>query len=91
MDSFDLLSLHTDELRYEKFKNAADIFFNQKLNEWVVFKLELVVELLQDERLVVPEIVEAIKRLEIRFKKQFPNLLFAGALHSLVDHRTRPS
>jgi hypothetical protein len=78
MDSFDLLSLHTDDLRYEKFKDAPDLFFNQRLKQWIVLKPELVVDFLQDERLVVPNIVEAIERLEIRFKRRFPNLLFAA-------------
>jgi hypothetical protein len=78
MNSFDLLSLHTDDLRYDKFKDAPDIFFNQKLKQWIVLDPALVVELLQDERLVVPNTIEAIERLEIRFKRQFPNLLFAA-------------
>ncbi len=91
LNSYDLLSLHTDELRYEKFSKAPNIFFNQSLQEWIVLKPELVVELLRDERLVVPGIVDAIQKLETRYKRQFPNLLLAARNVPLLlegdDHR----
>jgi hypothetical protein len=73
----DLLSLHFRESRLEEFKRAQDIFFSPDLKQWIVFKPELVVELLRDERLIVPNMVEAVQMLENRYKRKFPNLTFA--------------
>ena len=78
MHSYDLLSLHTDDQRQQKFKDAPDIFFNQKLNQWIVFKPELVIELLRDNRLLVPQIITSIEGLEARYRRKFPNLLFVA-------------
>jgi hypothetical protein len=73
----DLLSLHFLDSRLEEFKEAPDIFFSPDLKQWIVFKPELVVELLRDERLIVPNVVDAIQRVEQRYDRNFPNLVFA--------------
>lgn len=74
----DLLSLHHSESRYEEFPSAPKLFFSQELQCWVCFDPELVVAFLRDERLVVTDIVEPIRKREIRFKRQFPNVLYAA-------------
>jgi hypothetical protein len=73
----DLLSLHFLDSRLEEFKGAPEIFFSPDLKQWIVFKPELVIELLRDERLIVPNVVDAIQRVEKRYNRNFPNLLFA--------------
>jgi len=73
-----LLSLHYRESRRAEFKTGEDIFFNQELKCWIVYKSELVIDLLRDDkRLVVPDTVANIRVLETRYKRQFPNLIFA--------------
>jgi hypothetical protein len=78
MTSMDLLSLHYRDSRRAEFKAGEDILYNQELKSWFVFKPELVIDLLRDdERLVVPDTVANIKMLEARYKRQFPNLIYA--------------
>lgn len=87
MNSIDLLSLHYRESRRSEFKASEDLFFNQELKSWFVFRPELVIELLRDdERLIVPDAVANIRMLENRYKRQFPNLIFAvGAIPLLLN------
>jgi hypothetical protein len=95
--SLDLLSLHYRESRRAEFKAGEEIFFNQELRSWFVFKPELVIDLLRDdERLLAPESVANIKMLETRYKRQFPNLIYAMGcipllLNGQVHHETRRS
>ncbi len=78
MNSMDLLSLHYRASRRAEFKTIDDIFFNLELKSWFVFKPELVIDLLRDDdRLIVPDTVANIKMLEARYKRQFPNLIYA--------------
>lgn len=74
----DLLSLHLSEARYAEFPAAGQLFYSQELKSWISFNPETVVELLRDERLVVPEIIGPIQRMEARYKRSFPNLIFAA-------------
>jgi hypothetical protein len=95
--SVDLLSLHFRESRRAEFKAGEEIFFNQELKSWFVFKPELVIDLLRDdERLLAPESVANIKMLEARYKRQFPNLIYAMnciplLLNGQVHHEVRRS
>jgi hypothetical protein len=78
MTSVELLSLHYRDSRHAAFEAGEDILYNQELKSWFVFKPELVIDLLRDdERLIVPDTVANIKMLETRYKRQFPNLIFA--------------
>lgn len=74
----DLLSLHLSESRHAEFPAARQLFYNQELKSWISFNPETVVDLLRDERLIVPEIIGPIQRLEARYKRPFPNLIFAA-------------
>lgn len=81
----DILSLHYDDSRRVEFQAHPEIFFNQELKSWIVFDPELVVELLRDdERLPVPNLTEALLMLQSRYKRQFPNLLFAAGCIPLL-------
>ncbi|HTN97194.1 MAG TPA: hypothetical protein VL101_09455, partial [Nordella sp.] len=63
----DLLSLHYRPSRHDDFKVVEDIFFNEELKSWLVFKPELVIDLLRDdERLAMPDTVANIRMLESR-------------------------
>lgn len=81
----DLLSLHYRPSRHDDFKVVDEIFFNEELKSWFVFKPELVIDLLRDdERLVMPDTVANIRMLESRYRRQFPNLGFAASCIPLL-------
>lgn len=87
MTSVELLSLHYRDSRRAEFEAGEDILYNQELKSWFVFKPELVIDLLRDdERLIVPDTVANIRMLQARYKRQFPNLIFAvNAIPLLVN------
>ena len=74
----ELLSLHYSEERHGEFKDSRKLFFSPELRSWISFDPEFVLEILRDERLVVPNTLQAVERLEQHFKKPFPNLIFAA-------------
>jgi hypothetical protein len=73
-----LLSLHYSESRHTEFPAAKHLFYDQGVRSWISFDPETVVDLLRDERLIAPDTIGAIERLEARYKKQFPNLILAA-------------
>lgn len=74
----DLLSLPTDASRFDRFKTSPEIFFSDELQQWIVFEPRLVVELLREERLVVPSVLISLDKLENRYKRTYANLRFAA-------------
>jgi hypothetical protein len=78
MRSMDILSLHNHPSRFDRFKASPGIFFSDELRQWIVFEPKLVVELLRDERLVVPNVLKALDKLENRYKRTYSNLRFAA-------------
>jgi cytochrome P450 len=91
----ELLSLHISEERHARFQDR-NLFYSPQLRCWISFDPEVVLDLLRDKRLVVPDALEAIKRLEAHFNRPFPNLTFAarcipllveGSIHREIRRR----
>ena len=66
-------------------------YFDTRLKLWIVLNPEAVSELLQNERLMVPEIGDALTTLEKRYSVNLPNLKrIASELPLLANGADRP-
>ena len=88
------LSLPTSSDRAEAFARARGSapFYDQRLSAWIVLDPPSVTRVLQDDRLVVPDVNAALRALEERYNIGLPHLRWAASVLPLLangEHHRR--
>jgi cytochrome P450 len=80
------LSLPTNPLRADVFARGrgAAPEFDERLGVWIVLDPETITDLLQDTRLLMPDIGAALTALEQRYDLNLPNVRWAGSVLPLL-------